>query len=352
MAKDRQTTIYDIAKLAGVSHTTVSSALHNSGRVSPERAKQIRELAAKTNYQPKAAAQMLRAKRTGNIGLVVPMQPTEAAEHGTMGPVMAAFVRVCETEGLRYHMEFVPPGECVDAAVSFEPPRQFAGQLVDGAIVAGYVDSRLIDWLGEQDRYPWVRLEEDDRYCVRGASDHGIHQATQHLAAYGHRRIAYAMGPERYSTMQLGKTAFLKAADDFKLSINRDRWMPHFELTPYRQCMAEYAAWAREILSSPDRPTAIICHMMTIARAIIHVAAETGIRVPEQLSVIGVGTQGDALKGYPCLTSIEPDFFASLEHSMAMLRQVLNGLTPTETTRWVMPHLVERDTTTIAPHGE
>ena len=337
----KRPTVKDVAREAGVSHTTVSLALRGSSRVATERAAAIRKLAKEMDYQPRAAAQLLRGRHTGHVGLLF-TGGVEATEAGFTGPILGQFIKSCESEGVRYHIEFLDPDDGEDGS-----PYQFTSGLVDGSLVAGWVNPAVHKWLDLHPEYPWVSVDEPAEYSVTTATDEGVYQALRHLAALGHRRIAYGGGPDEYLTHRLGREGLRRAAADFQSTlcdVYTTLWPPPSR----REELQLYLDWAQRILSLPDRPSAIVCHGIHAARAVIHAALLKGIRVPEDLSVIAYGTATDAEKGCPRLSCLEPDFASVVRKALDMLQQRLAGRRIDQQKQTVSPSLVLRDTVASA----
>jgi LacI family transcriptional regulator len=337
-------TLRDVARRAGVSHTTVSMALCGSTRVAAATAETIRKLAREMDYQPRVAAQLLRGRRTGQVGLLF-TGGVEAAETGFTGPILGQFIKACESDGLRYHIEFLDPDNDANGA-----PYQFTSGLVDGALVAGWVNPAVRKWLGDHPHYPWVSVDEPAQYAVTTAADEGVYQALRHLAALGHRRLVYCGGPNEYLTHRLGREGLQKAVVDFRLTLC-DVFATSFSL-PHpspRDEMQMHLSWAQRVLCLADRPTAAVCHGVDPARALIYAAMQMGLRIPQDLSIISYGTGIYAEKSYPSLSCIEPDFAAVVRQSLAMLQRRLAGRSIDQRTLAIPPRLVLRDTVSGPP---
>lgn len=347
----RVATIKDLARLAGVSHTTVSMALRGTNGVSAARREQILKLAARHHFQPTVAAQILRGNKTGQIGLILGSESGVLDSSGFFMPVMTGFVHTCEAQQVGYHIEFFAAASRPEG---FQPPHQLAGGLVDGALVVGFVDAQLRAWLGQQDKYPWVSLDEPGPISVMSAVDVGVAQAVQHLAALGHRRIAWAGGPTKYSTHRLSREGFLRAMAEYDLDMRADAWVAELALESRENAMAASLSWARELLRSKvstARPTAVFCHDMRTARALIYAAMERGLRVPEDLSVVAGGTADDAEKGWPPLSTIEYDFPRLTAKGIELLRQRIANRESAGGEHWITPKMVLRQTVSRAPRG-
>lgn len=332
-------TLADVARRAGVSITTVSAALGGPGRISPERQAKIQTLAQEMGYHPRLAAKLLRARMTGQYGLLVGGgSADEIAIGGFWGPILAQFVACCEQQEQAYHIEFYQP-----PAPEAEPlPKQCAARLVDGVLVAGEINRRLRGWLAEQHEYPWISLDEPGPHAVISSTDEGIYEAARHLAALGHRQIAYLGGPRDYTVHRLGDEGFSRAAQEFDYS-SPDAWRLYASIRRIHDGSREHLEMARAVLGGVERPTAVICQSMVSARAVIHVAQGMGLRVPQDLSVVSYGVGMDAEQSFPALTTVEPDFHGLVEHALAMLRDLLAGRTVEPSTVQIRPNLVLRE---------
>lgn len=334
-------TIRDIARAAGVSATAVSSALHGTGRVSPTLREHIRKLARDMNYEPKVAARLLRARHTGQVGLIMSGTAESIAYSSFFLPIMVHFVGVCELDGIGYHIEFMndTPG------TPFRPPRQLTGGLVDGSILVGFGTPALRQWLNRQNRYPWVNLDEPADFCVLSATDQGVRHAVERLAAKGLRRLAYGSGPSRFTQHRMGLQGFNEAVQAFGLDTSYGRLIEEFEQGRGPEIVEAATAWAERLLTGQRRPEAFICSDMRIARGVLAVAGRRGIAVPESLSVVAVGTAADAEKAYPCLSTIEPDYESLVSRAIHMLGRRIAGKPVEPSTCRVVPRLVFRATT-------
>ena len=100
----------------------------------------------------------------------------------------------------------------------------------------------------------------------------------------------------------------------------------HFEGSNCVDYMNNSLKWARQVLGSENRPTACFCSGLMTARAVIYVAMESGLRVPEDLSVLALGDAGDALNGYPFVTTISENYSRLTSTAMTMLQRRISGL--------------------------
>lgn len=318
--------------------TTVSSALHARGRVSEEQRLRIQKIARELGYQPKVAAQMLRARTTSQIGLILPMDAgTQDGLDGHATPILLNFVRACESRGLRYHVEFLDPAQ------PFTPPVQVSGGMVDGLLVGGYVGRELEDWLNASG-CKWVAVDEPAEYSVVSASDEGMYRAVERLAALGHRRLAYTGGPLRYHSQKSAYDGFLRAVRDFGLDITGEDRVALFEEVSRRDLLESVSEWAGGVLGQADPPTAMLCHDLVHSRGIAYRVMKMGLSIPEDLSIIAVGPATVAERDLPCMSTIQVDFHGLVENAMTLLEGRLKGKKNLRKTIAVNPDLVMRQT--------
>lgn len=322
-------TILDIAKAAGVSRAAVSLALRGAKNISPERSGEIRKIARKLNYRPSVAAQLLRSKQTGYIGVVLAHDVGGVIDSGFATPILAHFVDQCERQGQQYHIGFL----CRSPGGDFTPPRHLTGGMLDGVLVAGWGSREFRQWLAEGNRHLWVSLDEPADFSVTSTTDVGIVGAVERLVALGHRRIAFIGGPTQYTQHRLALEGFRQAVQKFELPVDLDRWICLVdEHLPFGQTVN----WIQGLLSEASRPTAVICMTIGDARLTTQIARELGLRVPDDLSVIGFGPAGAGLRNWPALSCIEPNYDRMVELGIRMLRNRMSGEL-IEPSHWTVP---------------
>ncbi|MFW6060068.1 MAG: LacI family DNA-binding transcriptional regulator [Phycisphaeraceae bacterium] len=352
------TTLKHIAARAGVSHTTVASALHGTGRVSDAQRQRIQRLAGEMGYQPRTVARLLRAKRTGRVGIVVAQpDPVEAMSRaGSFTPLIAAIFKQCKQRCIPQHIDFCAAGRDDDGNDdAFTPPEHLAGGLVDGALVMGWLGPRFQSWLDTTARKPWVHLTEPAPRCVLSDDADAVRQAARHLAELGHRRVAFACGDLTYEVHRAGLKAFHDAARTFGFEADHDRWIHTMAgdlATLGREAvMDDVLAWALRALDAPRRPTAVLYHSGPSARAVVEAARRLNIDVPNQLSLAGYGSRTTAIQAYPRLTTVERDIDTLVTQALDMLQACIEDPAAPPRTEWVASRLVVRESTAPCPES-
>ncbi len=287
--------IVDIARVAGVSHSTVSRALHDSPLVNQETKERIQRLARQLGYLPDSNAQSLVTGRSRTLGVVV----TTIAD-----PFVAQVVQGIEAGAQ-------DGGYSVILAVSGgEPTRELGAVEMLGAkrVDAVVVTSSRVGalYLGhlERLRVPVVLInshsEQAGRYTFAVSVDNrdGGALATQHLLRLGHRRIAYvaaALGHSDDTERQAGYRGALARAGQ--------AWDPDLVITgtgrPEGGELAFAALWANR-----HRPTAVFCYNDMTAIGVMRAARDAGVAVPGDLAVVGFDDIPMARYVCPSLTTV------------------------------------------------
>lgn len=322
----------DVARLAGVSMATASRALSNASGVAPATRAKVLRVAKEHDYVVSPEASALAGGHTGRIGIVVPHlsrwffgEMVEAIESvlSDAGFDSLLYVAGSPEDRHRFFMN-LPARRKVDAVVVAGIPLTAAEQrqlaILGVSVVAGG---------GQFATYPFVSI--DDEAAAR--------QAMDHLLFLGHRRIAMidAIDPNAAEQPVDGRarayTAGLaRAGIPLDLSL--------FDRTDWG---SDAGAEAMErLLSLPELPTAVLAHSDEVAFGALRTLRRAGIRVPEQVSVIGIDDHPMAAQ--LDLTTVHQDVRLQGEMVARMIVGILAGETPGEAV--LLPtHLVPRGST-------
>tara|TARA_Y100000589_G_scaffold331841_1_gene387392 strand:- start:7689 stop:8726 length:1038 start_codon:yes stop_codon:yes gene_type:complete len=324
----------DIANKAGVAVSTVSSALHDTGRIGDEQRKRIKDLARELGYRPKLAAQLLPSSRSGRLALLIPTSnPVFTLQSGFAGPIIAEFIYQCTNNGKGYHIEFINQDK-QNIELPYTGPDAFTSGLSDGALVIGYVENDVVrKWLHDnQEQYPYVSLQEPGPMSVSTDYAGGIYQAARHLYEMGHRKIAYMSTKSHYRVHVESLKGFKRAVEDFSLDTHDGKWIKLIGVQPhYQDWVRDHSKNAKTLLKASNRPTAIISHDVICARTTIYAAMELGLHVPEDVSVITSGSVYGAEKAPPLLSTVEPDSSSIVREAINLLNTSLMGEPVTRT---------------------
>ena len=336
--------IKDVARRAKVAPSTVSLALSGNGYISDEKRKHILRVANEMNYRPKMAARLLRAHNTGYMGLIINAYIQDAKRNDQqfndfrpVGWQITSFLEACRNDGLRHQIEVIQPPSEEHKGVS----ELIEGGMIDGAVISGLVekDCPLGNMLLDQPQFPWVSLDEPAENCVLSATDQGVEQAMQYLAALGHQKIAVTFGDVNCLQHAQVKQGYESAVKQFGLK-TQAKWVAQFPGAINDALRKIETQWARDVLSSKNRPTAIFCGGIGTAAIVIHTAAKLGIDVPSKLSVIAVGFGVDATSQAIVPTMLERDHKSMMTAALSMLRARLQDRTVEDPIQRFVPNLI------------
>ncbi|MFE1645974.1 LacI family DNA-binding transcriptional regulator [Microbacterium sp. P01] len=332
----RRTTIHDVAEAAGVSIATVSKAVNGRYGVATETADHVLSVVKELGYESSLVASSMRSRKTGVIGvLVADFEPFSAeilkgvaAELHTSGYDLLAYsgARQQGSEGWERR------------SLS-----RLSGTLIDGVIM---VTPTVVNVTAE---VPIVAIDPHtgpaDLPTVESDSFGGALQAVQFLISIGHTRIGFVAGRPDLRSSILRDAGYRKALSDAGLRF--DPALVGAGL--YEQHTARGAA--AELLTRPDRPTAIFAANDLSAFAVLEVAAELGLAVPADLSVIGFDDVPEATQMVPQLSTVRQPMQRLGATAATLLVSLMNGDSPEQTHVRLPTRLVPRATTAPPREG-
>ncbi len=326
-------TIRDVAKKAGVGLGTVSRVLNNSPRVSEETRQHVLQAIEELNYTPSSIARRLSLGKTYTVGAVLPFLTSPSAVERLRG--VEATLAHTPYDLIIFNVE---TEERRDACIK----DVLRKARVDGLIVISLRPTdEEIDAIAEA-KIPVVLVEARHPSLSHIVPDDvtGGSMATEHLVSLGHERIAFVgdVVPTTFeftssSDRHRGYREALEAAG-----------IPYYE--DYYKCAShgryEAQRMTREVLALPDPPTAVFAASDVQALGVLEAARETGIRVPDELSIIGYDDV--EIAEYLGLTTIRQFLFESGQQGVELLLEALEE--PYDPiVKLLTPELVIRGTT-------
>lgn len=337
----KRTTIADVAQAAGVSMATVSKAVNNRYGVRAETAQRVRSIASELGYESSLVASSMRSTRTGVIGVLVPaFEPFSAEVLKGAGTAL---------KSSDYDLLAYTPSDR-DDRLGWEQRSlsRLSGTLIDGAIL---VTPTVVEVRAD---IPVVAIDPHTGPVglpsVESNSRQGAWSAVRHLIDLGHRSIGFLSGRADLRSSMLREAGYRQALAEAGIAFDArlvrvGGYEPEIAREP-----------ALDLLRQPGRPTAVFAANDLSAISIVEVAHELGLRVPEDLSVIGFDDVPEAARLDPPLTTVQQALHQMGATGMAMLLELLAGRTPLRT-RVVLPtRLLVRGTSgppprTVAPAG-
>lgn len=310
----RQPSIKDIARIAKVSHPTVSRALQNSPLVNAQTAARIRKIADETGYRASAVARGLVTRRTRTIGLVV----TTVAD-----PFASEVVCGIEQTANDYGYSVILADSNADPERERKVVQSLAERRIDGIIVTSSRVGALYVPLLSQMMVPIVLVNDqypgDFVHSVMIRNQEGLRAVTEHMIALGHKRIAFIgdrFGYQSDTERLAGYRAALSAAG-----------IPApAELVVHGDGGAETAMQAMEqLLAIAKPPTAVCCYNDMTALGAMRCLRGRGVRVPAEISIAGFDDLFFAAYTEPPLTTIRQPMRRMGHMAMESLLKLMEG---------------------------
>ncbi len=269
--------VKDIAKQAGVSHSTVSRALHHSRLISTETTERIQRLAAEMGYSPSAVARALKTNRSQVLGVVL-----NSIDDPFFSEILQGVEEVIHGSG--YSLFIASAYRNPDREQ--EIVRAMVEHRVDGVIICSTSFGK--DQSGQLLQYgvPLVvvnnQAAEDFRYSIYHDDIDGSRQITRHLIKLGHRKIAYVGNSLSGRTTFDRLTGFRQEIASSGLSVPAEYIYEAAGSGPQSGALV-----LDHFLALPSRPTALFCYNDMMAIGVLKGLQRLGIGVPEEVSVAG-----------------------------------------------------------------
>lgn len=303
-------TIYDVSRLSGVSTATVSRAFTTPDRVREATRSRVYAAAEALHYQPSAIARAMARQQTDKIAFLICKEGATILDEFYAG--------ICE--GVMRRDNGTPYQLVISTADEWQNTAQ--SKQIEGVILAGDAKASLISQFQRQ-HIPVVMVNNRpsgfDLPCVVSDEDGGVRQVIHHLAKLGHRRISMLVG--RFSPYITGVryNAFLSAMEELGLP------MTESSMTMCGRDVRSAAEAAAELLSRPERPTAVFAFNDVLAAGVMKAARRLGLRVPEDVAVVGYDDSNICGMLEPELTSVHVDCRRMGELCMEQLAALLDG---------------------------
>ncbi len=336
-APAKSATIEDVARLAGVSVSTVSRILNGKPDVAERTRQRVQDIIQQIGYTPHVGAQRLAGNKTNIIALLFPM------DHAEFTQFELDFFIGAASAASRNHYFFNLLTEPLDANGMLNLYR--SGQ-ADGVIL---MQIRLDDWrpaLLREHGFPFVmigRCAENDGYSyVDMDFERAMFMACEELVSLGHRQIAFLGRPAWMRAAQLGPAC--------RLWEGYQQARAHFDLQPIYQEVAHltvqdgYAATLK-LLDEHPTVTAFVCVHGASASGAIRALRERGRKVPRDSSVIALATNKIAQLVTPALTHVNFPSDSIGHQAAQMLVRLLGSHAPSVEQRLLEPTLTIRDST-------
>lgn len=286
---------------------TVSRVVNRHVNISEETRQKVYKAIHELGYKPNTIARTLVAQRSSLISMLVP---------DIANPFFSQMIKAAEREVTTcgYSLMIADAGwdrsyetNFIDASI---------GRMSDGLIlVTPRLSEQRIRELSKQ-----VPIVVVDRFIEDSAIRHvyvdnyqGAYDATEYLIAMGHRRIGYIRGVSGVQNTIRREAGFTAAMKDARLPVD-----PELVTTGDYQSLSGYEAFGK-LIDRPDRPTAVFASNDLMAYGLIQACREHGVRVPQQLSVIGFDDISLFIQPHPALTTVSHPKVAMIQEAVRVL---------------------------------
>lgn len=316
-ARRSHATIKEVAELAGVSQMTVSRVLNRRETVKEATRIKVEDAIRELNYRPNLLARGLAGGKSLFIGLIF-----HNPSNTYLGELLVGALQACRDEGHHLVIEDFTSEDIKEHGPKFV--ERLGGAGLDGVIVAPPIseDDDILDALTAAQIVTVLIAPKDvsaTDISVSIDDAQAAEEMTQHVIEHGHRKIGFIRGPDNQSSSRRRFRGFKSAMARHGLTVE-DGWVAQGDYT-YRSGMLA----AEAILALPDRPTAIFASNDDMAAGVVSSAQRLGIKVPDDLSVVGFDDTMFATAIWPQLTTVRQPIADMAAESVHLLSRFLRA---------------------------
>lgn len=269
--------IYDVAKLANVSQSTVSRVLNNYPYIKPETKQKVLNAIKELGFSPNEIARGLANNKTNTIGLII---------ENISNSFYSETAHIILREARKYNYEVIIIDSESDKENFKKSIDSLMAKRVDGIIVAStrMTNDIIVNLIDKN--FPIITYNR--RIYKGGYNSHvvldnflGANMAIEHLVQLNHKRIAYISGPLRYSTFYDRLQGFLSSINTYNLEVDEE--IMYMDKLEYKKVYD----FAKKLMNSNNPPTAYFSSTDNMALAVMEAAVSEGLKIPEDISVIG-----------------------------------------------------------------
>ena len=334
-------TIKDVAKAAGVSASTVSRALHNNNRISPEVRQRVQQIAREMDFHPNQMARSLVSRQSRIIGAVFP-----GDIHMNLGnpfyPSLLQGMGHAASEQ-RYHLLLITGSES-------QSTEDASRQAVDSGYVSGLIHLAAENEPQAESSVPTVVIGHPVNDWNRCSVDNDNVEAGRIAARYlidrGHRRVLLLGYNPRFMFTVDRREGYEKALRESGLPV-REEWV----VSSRPLYVPEDGEVLASLFRADDRPTAVVCMDDAQAIALCQTLAQLGLSVPEDVSLISFNNTEASRYHNPPLTTIDVAPYQLGVHAMNLMLSMLRGETEASASITVPITLVERNSVKVISEG-
>lgn len=337
-SRSRKVTIMDVAREAGVSYSTVSRVLNGFELVKPATRQRVQNVAERLGYVANLQARSLAGGRSRVIGLLVP-----GLETSFIGEVIRGVDE--EIAHAQYDLMLYTTHRNRGKEAAYV--NTIVNGLADGLLlIVPLMPAAFLKVLPSH-QYPYVLVDQADPSGKGGVVDatnwQGAYEATRYLISIGHRRIGFITGQMQLSSAVDRLQGYRDALRDYQ--VNSDESLV---VTGDFQQSSGYIG-ASQLLDLPDRPTAIFASNDLTAFGAMEAIQERGLRIPDDISIVGFDDVPQAVMTHPKLTTVRQPLAQMGRIAARMLLELIENpeLSPSSVT--LATELIIRDSCRSIP---
>ena len=307
-------TIEHIAQLANVSKATVSRVINNSPKVTPKTRERVMKAIKETGYYPSATARRLTTNKAETIGLIIPSPQDKTFGNPFYTEILRGFTHQAKIEGYDLLL-FINEHK-------FNYSRLFHDRRVDGLLLVGIKrNDKGITQLSKN-KFPYIltgKVDYKEANYVDAENRRGAYQAVSHLTDLGHKKIGYLGGSFEFIFNQERFEGYLQALREHNLEYGKELTMESINTQE-----SGYEAM-QKLLESSLVPTAVFVANDLDAIGAMKAVKEKGLRVPEDIAVIGFDDIQLASHIEPLLTTVRQPIYEMGITAVSLLVQLIEG---------------------------
>ncbi|MDR3594127.1 LacI family DNA-binding transcriptional regulator [Clostridium sp.] len=323
-------TIKDIAKLANVSHTTVSRALNNSPYINEETKVKIKALAKELNYVPNYSAKSLVLLKSYVIGVFF-SSISEGTSDTFFHEIVKGINKVIDKE---YNL-------VIRGIDDYQNSHPIDNKNFDGIIVVSQSknDDKFIETIIEKN-IPIVvinrNIEKEGLVNIMSDDTKGVYDAVTYLIKNNHQKIAFIEGNKEFESSAYRKKGYLKALEENDIPINEN-----YIISGRYDLLSGYKSM-KKVLELDDIPTAVFCSNDDIGVGAMKAIFDKGLSVPGDISVIGFDDSNFCNYVTPPLTSVRKDSLTMSEYGGKNLLNIIKNQEVDKEKIYIKSNLVVR----------
>jgi LacI family transcriptional regulator len=335
----KRPTIKDVARESGLSASTVSLAINKSGYVSEGTRARVMHVVKELGYHPTHAARGLASSTSGNIGFIVSEDHFAQAEQFYTRVFLGTEF---EARLHDYYVLLTVVGRRFTEGNSV--PRFLLERNVDGVIIAGSVNDKIvqyIDGMGLPSILVDYEIKREPRSAILIDNRNGTRAAMSHLFDIGRTRIGFIGADLKHPSIAERFAAYNSTLEEQGI-VPDPSWIVTDQkyLTFKSGCDA-----ATKVLSAPSRPDALFAANDSMAIGCLHCAKRVGVRIPEDIAIVGFDDLEVSSHVEPRLTTVRVHKEEMGKLAVRRLVDILRSKTTMEVTSRVRTELVVREST-------